>query len=329
MIVRRLLTPLTAALAVLLAPHRTHAAPPVTSYLYHLATSTGVVPFNGVNLSYDPLHDELYVFGTGQIRVFNSSGMEIYAFGDSTDVGTIIGLGVLDDGEIITLSLMEGGPTLLRCNFRGEPATRIALRGVPPRYADFVPGTMKYANGRIYLANLGQMTFMVVDTDGNFVAFHDVLSMLQDQEGKPLDRNDLGLKGFNLDRDGNMLFTVQPLFKAYVLSVSGQLRSWGVKGSAPGKFNVLGGIASDERGYLYVTDILKSAVIIFDRDFRFQREFGYRGPRPQNIVSPVDIAAGNGRLYVSQYARRGVSVFKVQFDDEAAPPAGPRASVAN
>ncbi len=328
---RPLLATLTAALALVAAPALGRAAPPPkTDYLYHLATSTGVVPFSGVNLSYDPLHDELYVFGAGQIRVFNASGMEIYTFGDSTEVGTIIGLGVLDEGDIVALSLLKEGPALLRCNFRGEPVRRIALSGIPPKYADFVPNTMRYANGKVYLANLGQMTFMVVDVDGKFVSFHDILPDLEAAEGKTLDRNDLGVKGFNVDREGNMLFTIQPLFKAYVLSVSGQLRSWGIKGSAPGKFNVLGGIAADERGYYYVTDILKSAVIVFDKDFKFQREFGYRGPRPQNIVSPVAVEAGHGKVFVSQYARRGVSVFKIEFPDDAPPaPGAPRASAAN
>jgi len=96
-----------------------------------------------------------------------------------------------------------------------------------------------------------------------------------------------------------------------VLSPDGTLRSFGIKGSAPGKFNVISGIAVDEKGYYYVTDILKSAVLVFDKDFRWLKEFGYRGNRPGSLASPVDVAAGGGKIYVSQYARRGVSVFKI------------------
>jgi hypothetical protein len=101
------------------------------------------------------------------------------------------------------------------------------------------------------------------------------------------------------------------MFKACVISADGTLRSFGIKGSAPGKFNVVSSLAVDDKGFYYVTDILKSAVLVFDKDFRWLKEFGYRGNRPGSLFSPVDIAAGGGRIFVSQYARKGVSVFKI------------------
>ena len=55
-------------------------------------------------------------------------------------------------------------------------------------------------------------------------------------------------------------------------------------------------------------------ILVFDKDFRFLTEFGYRGPRPENLIVPDDIAADRrGRIYVSQARRRGVSVFDVAF----------------
>ncbi len=45
------------------------------------------------------------------------------------------------------------------------------------------------------------------------------------------------------------------------------------------------------------------------------KEFGYRGTKPGNIVAPVDIAAGDGKVFVSQFARKGVSVFEVKVLD--------------
>ncbi len=297
---------------MLLAPQEALAGSPPPSFQYRLASSTGVIPFSGASLSYDRSHDELYVLAGGQVQVFNEAGMEVYAFGASTDLGAVASVGVLEEGDIVALSFLEKGPTLVRCNFRGERIGTIELRGVPREHAGFVPNAMRYANGKIYLANLGQMTFLIVDVAGNFVAYHDVLPQLEGEEGKQLERQDLGIRGFNVDGKGRILFTIQPLFRAYVLTVAGQLRSWGVKGSAPGKFNVVGSIASDDQGNYYVADILKSAVIVFDRDFRFVREFGYRGPRPQDIVSPADIEAGGENIYVSQRGRRGVSVFKIE-----------------
>jgi hypothetical protein len=53
--------------------------------------------------------------------------------------------------------------------------------------------------------------------------------------------------------------------------------------------------------------------MIFDKDFNFIREFGYRGGSPQNLIVPNDIAVdGRDRVYVAQGRRRGVSVFALE-----------------
>jgi DNA-binding beta-propeller fold protein YncE len=71
---------------------------------------------------------------------------------------------------------------------------------------------------------------------------------------------------------------------------------------------------ADDRGYYYVADRLKRAVLIFDKDFQFQGQFGYRGSRPDNLIGPKNLALdGEGRLYVSQLRSRGVSVFKITY----------------
>ncbi len=317
------------ALATLASPTGAGAAPVVTSFAYRLATSTGVVPFSGAQLSYDRVHRELYVLGGGPVRVFNEAGMEIYSFGENPEVGTIAAVGVLEGGDLVSLSILDKGPTLLHLDFRGEVLGVIEPRGVPEEHRDFVPNAMKVAKDRIYLANLGEMTFMVLGVDGSFVGFFDTFPMMEIDEDKraTTKREDLGIRSFDVDRAGNILFVVQPLFKACVLSPSGALKSWGVAGSAPGKFNVLSAITADDRGNYYVSDVLKSAVIVFDEKLNFVREFGYRGSRPHNLVSPVDVAAGSDRLFVSQYGRRGVSVFKLEYgpDDGDRGPRGRRA----
>jgi DNA-binding beta-propeller fold protein YncE len=71
---------------------------------------------------------------------------------------------------------------------------------------------------------------------------------------------------------------------------------------------------ADDRGYFYVADRLKSAVLIFDRNFKFVREFGYRGSKPHNLTGPWNLGLdADNRLYVSQLASRGVSVFKITY----------------
>jgi DNA-binding beta-propeller fold protein YncE len=114
------------------------------------------------------------------------------------------------------------------------------------------------------------------------------------------------------------------MFRAFVLPPFGQIRSFGRAGSAPGKFNIVSAIAADDDGNLYVTDMLKSAVIVFDKDLQFLREFGYRGDEPQNITTPIDIVVGGDKIFVSQLAKQGVSVFQIKHggddgDGEATP----------
>ena len=88
------------------------------------------------------------------------------------------------------------------------------------------------------------------------------------------------------------------------------MASFGRPGSAPGRFGILAGIATDSRGNLLVADKLKCVVMVFDKDFNFVTEFGFRGPRPENLILPDDVAVDRtGRLYVTQWRSRGVSVF--------------------
>jgi hypothetical protein len=121
------------------------------------------------------------------------------------------------------------------------------------------------------------------------------------------------MRGFSVDRDGNMLFTVASVFSAYVMSPEGKVRAFGQKGSTPGKFNIVSGIAADEEGRLFLTDSLRAVVMVFDPSFQFLGEFGYRGPDPENLVSPFNLAVGNGRVYVTQ-SRGAVKAFAVRFD---------------
>ncbi len=103
------------------------------------------------------------------------------------------------------------------------------------------------------------------------------------------------------------------IFKAFVVAPDGaSVGQFGQPGSAPGLFGVAGAIVGDDNGNVIVADRQRSAVMVFDKNFRFVTEFGYRGSRPENLIRPGGLAVGSGgRVYVSQLRRRGVSVFTV------------------
>jgi DNA-binding beta-propeller fold protein YncE len=277
-------------------------------FQHKLSTAFGALPFMEAVLSWDPEQREMYVTGDGSARVFNENGMEVYTFAEDPQVGTISRIAAIEGGDLLAQVYREGRLALVRLNYRGEFIREITPSGVPAGYESAVrQGFMRYQGGRIYLADRGAMRVVVLDLAGACVASWD----LAEKIGESDNRADLGVRGFNVDLQGEILFTVQPLFRAFVLSPEGEIRSFGVKGSAPGKFNVVSGIARDDAGNFYVADILKSAVLVFDGELRFVREFGYRGGGEGSLAAPDDLAVGADKLYVSQHARRGVSVFRI------------------
>jgi hypothetical protein len=284
------------------------------SYLYNLSNFQGPVPFSWARLAVDNRKNEIYVsdLARGTVRIFSESGMEIYEFGMDGEPGTVRDVAVDKDGNLLLLSHSPSGDSyaVILCNFRGEFLSKVSLANLPPEFASgFRPEVLTSRQGRLYLADKGAMKILVTDEDGAFAGGYDLGALLGIDEAE---RRDTGIVGFSVDGDGNLLVTVPVTFQAYRISPDRKVEAFGTRGSSPGKFNVVGGIASDGSGNIYVSDTLRCVVMVFDRDFRFKAEFGYRGLSPGNLVAPMDLAVdGKGRLYVSQSGSRGVSVFLI------------------
>jgi hypothetical protein len=275
------------------------------SYLYPVAALSGPLRTSAATLSYDAKHHELYVVSDGLVRVVNESGMEIYTWPQDSELGPVYAVAALDDGDVLALHYRGAGLVLVRCNFRGEPVGEVPVEGLSGVRASH----MAYRDGKLYLANLGDArTVVVVD-----LAARRVVRSVELVKALGLEsvQAEYAVDAFAVDVRGNLLFTVAPAFKVFVLSPEGEARSFGRSGSGPGKFGIIRGVATDDAGDIYVTDALKSAVLVFDADFKFLGEFGYRGNRPGNLVGPRDVVFAEGKLYVSQQARRGVAVFAV------------------
>jgi streptogramin lyase len=300
-------------------------SPPVwaevkASYLYRLSSFTGPIPYSWVELAVDKEKNELYVCDGSDrsVRIFNENGMEVYNFGEDSDLGNIniTHLAVDKDGNILLLSYKwEAKGTsysIIRCNFRGEVISRFEPRNLPSDFSGFSPSRIIYKEGRLYLVDKNLMKVAVTDMSGAYLDGYDLAALLGFDEKK---RANTGIVGFNVDKEGNIFFTIPVIFQAFKLSPDGKITAFGQRGSAPGKFNIVGGIASDDKGYLYLTDTLRCVVMVFDKDFKFLKEFGYRGFWPENLIAPMELTVDNkGRIYVSQSARRGVSVFQVKIE---------------
>jgi hypothetical protein len=300
------------AAALLLAPTLAVAATASpnlkASYLYDLANFSGVIRDGAAGLAYDPSGKELLLFGNGIVRTFDSNGMEVHQFGDDVaeGYGNVLAAAAMENGDLVALSYDQGGAVLTRRNFRGEPISRIDPKGVPAPYAGFGPNILRYANGRIYLVSTGTMQVLVLNADGTYVDAIDLKARIELNDKE----TDTEMNGFAVDADGSILFTVATLFKAFVVSPDGIIRSWGRPGGAPGRFNVTAGIGADATRY-FVLDALKSAVIVFDKKFNFLGEFGGFGKKPGQLYGAMTMAVGGGRVYVSQMGGRGTAVYQV------------------
>lgn len=282
------------------------------AYLYTLSDFNGPIPYNWVSLAADMDKRETYIADSSDktVRVFNESGMEVYRFGDDGAFGNVASVAVAPtSGDIFVLSRSNNSYVVTRCNFRGEPQGKLELKNLPPEFAvNFLPDTIVWHGGHLYLVDRNWMKVALTDSNGLFESGYDLPAILGMDEKKV---RDTGIVGFSVDRQGNLLFTVPVLFSAFVMSPDKKIQNFGVRGSSPGKFNIISGIASDDEGHLYVADTLRCVVMVFDKNFTFKTEFGYRGLDPDNLIAPMEIAVNNDRVYVAQSRARGVNAYRI------------------
>jgi len=277
------------------------------SYLYSLSNFSGTLPFDYVKVSIDEIKNEVYVIEGENIRVFNPSGMEIYNINAyDLGLGTVYDLAVNKDGNLIILSYKSNRYSISVANYRGEPLSTLEIRGLPKDFEDFSPNGMILKDDLLYLYSSGSMRVVVIGLNGDVKDSYDLSKIAE------INSDDIGMGQMSIDRDGNILFTAPVIAKAFILSPEKKLRLFGRRGSAPGRFGIPYGIVRDREGNLYVSDKLRSCVLIFDKELKFIKEFGYRGFRPENLIVPEGLSIDErGRLYVTQRRKRGVSVFKI------------------
>lgn len=282
------------------------AAEKPARYLWNLASETGPLRTSASGVSIDPFAHEILVSCGDAVRIYQPNGMEDFSFQVAGMMDRVLAAAALgENGDIALLGVSGQDSVLARVSFRGELVGRIERRG-EAFPADFHPNVLRVHASQLYLADTTRLLAVVLEQDGQVVKSVDLGEIAGVEDAK---RSDNQLSGFGVDVDGGLLFTISVKFKAWAVSPSGDVRSWGTPGGAPGFFNVVSGIAADQSNY-YVADQLKSAVIAFSRaDLSFVDEFGYRREAAGGLIGPTNLAAGNGRVFVSQDANRGVAVF--------------------
>jgi hypothetical protein len=276
------------------------------AYLHTLSSFSGPLRYDWVRLHVDQARDETYVIYQNIVRIFGPSGMEIFSFGDDLDLGHILDATVDAQGDIILLSYKDSVTLVTKCNFRGVPIVPIDIKNLPAG-VPFTANRIIQRNGLFYFASFLTSSVIVTDANGEFRKHIEFIPLLESEDRQ---KGSAEINGFTVDDSGNIFFTIPTLFKVYKYSSDGTMVSFGRSGSAPGRFGVIAGVATDSQGNLLVADKLKCVIMVFDKNLAFVTEFGYRGAKPGNLIVPDDIAIdGKDRVYVSQGRRRGVSVF--------------------
>ena len=284
------------------------------SYLYNLSNFNGPVLSQWANIYVDKGNRDIYVINPRKqdIRVFDENGMEVYIFGDDGSLGYVKDLTVDGHGNPIIISRMGLEPDIILLNYRGKQVSEIELTDLPDSFSKFRPDRVIYRDEKIYLAQTDRLLIVVADMNGVYQTGYDIASLLNIPSKK---RDENIITGLTLDKNGNILFTISVLFQAFRLAPDGEIEAFGKSGGGPGTFGVIAGIASDDKGFIYIADRLRCVVMVFDNDLEFLTEFGYRGYRPGNLIVPDDIDVdSDGKIYVSQAGGRGVSVFSISHN---------------
>ncbi|MDA8174359.1 MAG: hypothetical protein M0018_07200 [Nitrospiraceae bacterium] len=252
----------------------------------------------------------------GGVSIFNKHGMETYQFGHASDLGDITGLDVDKDGNIWTLSYYWGTTNYYIgfCDFRGKLKRKINVTGLPSSgFAVFQPNELFIRGGHIYLVDMGHLLVAQVNRKGACLKAWNISHIMG--WDKLSVRTQMSAFGFTIDQKGNMFFTIPTSFRAFKMTPEGKVTGFGQGGDGPGKFGVAAGVAVDTRGYIYIADKLRCVVLIFNKDLRFVREFGYRGYGLGGLIVPTAVAMDRtGTLYVAQGGNRGVDVFRMGYD---------------
>jgi hypothetical protein len=291
------------------------------AFQYLLANFSGTVASQWALVDFEQTKGEIYTLNPGfnEIHIFNAQGMALLSFGDQNDVVSAADLSGSDSGNIYLLARNFATYGIQVLNFRGIAIGNIFPANIPKQFGYFSPDRLESQNGLLYLLDSASMKIVSMDINGMVMKSIDLSKQLQSfdkSEGKPENRGIVtDISGFSVGPDGSIYFTVANLFKAFRLNLDGTLDAFGISGSGPGKFGVVSGIAAADNGAIYVADKLRSVILIFDRSFRFQGEFGYRGGSPQNLIAPNDLAVdlAGSRVLVSQAANKGIGVYKVNL----------------
>lgn len=266
-----------------------------------------------MGVSYDTVADELYVADSksGLIGIFDPRGAPVFSFGGPAMLVDPQRVEALADGTIVVLD--NGDRALKRFNYRGQVLPDLscdypAVGGWPAGTARIGAFTFDRA-GRLYVADLERPQVLVYDARHEFVR-----ALRSSPKGAQFRR----ITALAVSSDGLLAVTDFEATPVQVIDTQGGLVSaFGRRDIGRDSFTAPFDVDFDEDGFLYVVDMLRHEVKVFDVKGQFLAQFGgwfsanSGGRAPGEMLYPTSLAiAPGGLLYVSERFGMRVQLFK-------------------
>ncbi|NIT35848.1 MAG: hypothetical protein GTN49_05010 [candidate division Zixibacteria bacterium] len=167
-------------------------------------------------------------------------------------------------------------------------------------------------NGYVYVVNVCGREIMYFTPEGSFLGKWNVKNFAEREIGYPT--------ALAVSREAGVYVTVDYLYsdpdksKSYVqcFDASGSFLSmWDLAGPSNQNFSSASGVAVDQSGVVYVTDLLNHCVRYFTGTGSFLGAWGKEGTGRGEFRFPSDIdVAPNGDVYILDFGNRRVQYFR-------------------
>lgn len=283
-----------------------------------------------MGVCYDAEADELLVADTknGLIGIFRGDGLPTFTFGGPSILSDPT---VIEVGKEGTIYVLAGDRLRIQVfNYRGEAqapleCARTTKAGEPPRTVR-IGAMARRLDGAWWLFDSDAHELLLCD---EALGVRTAIGAVPNKEkGLHLE----SVSDIALAPDGTVALIDLSATPVQILDAAGKfLRGFGKRDIGLENFTMAAALAFDELGFLYVVDLLRHDVKVFDREGRFMSVFGgwfspeTAGRGPGEMLYPADIAISpHGRIYVAERFGQRVQIFDRLPAEPATGPGGSR-----